>query len=86
MLTAPKVLIFTILRRRFLCNSAMSSSSSHGDVTVPALLSRLREIDHTRVEHDQNVKDEALLLSRKLTASLEGPVNRATDLVFRVSG
>ncbi|KAF2658527.1 sterigmatocystin 8-O-methyltransferase [Lophiostoma macrostomum CBS 122681] len=56
----------------------------HGGIsTASELLSRLQRIDHTKLELDQNVRNDALLLSKKLTASLEGPVNRATDLVFR---
>jgi hypothetical protein len=51
---------------------------------VKNLIERLKNIDVTRVEEDENVKGEALALARKITSTLEGPINRATDLMFRV--
>jgi hypothetical protein len=51
---------------------------------IQSLITRLKNIDVARVEQDEAVKGEALALARKITSTLEGPINRATDLVFRV--
>jgi hypothetical protein len=51
---------------------------------IQSLITRLKNIDVARVEGDEDVKSEALALARKITSTLEGPINRATDLVFRV--
>jgi hypothetical protein len=51
---------------------------------IQSLIARLKNIDVARVERDEDVKGEALALARKITSTLEGPINRATDLVFRV--
>jgi hypothetical protein len=51
---------------------------------IQSLIARLKDIDVARVEADEGVKGEALALARKITSTLEGPINRATDLVFRV--
>ncbi|KAJ4359631.1 uncharacterized protein N0V89_000186 [Didymosphaeria variabile] len=50
---------------------------------VRSLVSKLQAIDSSKVLEDEAVKNETLTLARKLVAALEGPVNRATDLVFR---
>jgi hypothetical protein len=60
----------------------MSDPSKSKD--VKSLIEKLKNIDVARVEEDEGVKGEALALARKITATLEGPINRATDLVFRV--
>jgi hypothetical protein len=60
----------------------MTDSSKGED--VKSLIEKLKNIDVARVEEDEGVKGEALALARKITSTLEGPINRATDLVFRV--
>jgi len=51
---------------------------------IRTLLSKLQNIDITQIEADESAKIRVLSLIRKITANLEGPINRATDLVFRV--
>jgi hypothetical protein len=51
---------------------------------VKNLIERLKNIDVARMEEDEDVKGEALALARKITSTLEGLINRATDLMFRV--
>ena len=48
------------------------------------LVEGLRNIDLDALQDDPGLKHEALTLARKITGILEGPVNRATDLVFKV--
>jgi hypothetical protein len=48
------------------------------------LVEGLRNIDLDALQGDPGLKHEALTLARKITGILEGPVNRATDLVFKV--
>jgi hypothetical protein len=62
----------------------MSESTVKNDDTL-ALLSKLQAIDLAKIENDKTVRAETLALARKLSASLEEPINRATDLAFRVS-
>jgi hypothetical protein len=60
----------------------MSDPSKGED--IKSLIERLKNINVARVEEDEGVKGEALTLARKITATLEDPINRATDLMFRV--
>lgn len=53
-------------------------------VTLIQQLSSLGEKLSSNGGGDQNVRNEALLLSRKITASLEQPQNVAVDLAFSV--
>jgi len=62
----------------------MSDTHAVGGDDLQGLITRLKTIDVTRIEEDESVKRDALALARKVTATLEGPVNRATDLIFRV--
>jgi hypothetical protein len=48
------------------------------------LVDRLHSIDLDALSDNPDLKREALSLARKITGTLEGPVNRATDLVFKV--
>jgi hypothetical protein len=57
--------------------------AAEGD-DVHSLVSKLREIDTSQILKDEAVKGETFTLARKLAAALEGLVNRAIDLVFRV--
>lgn len=52
---------------------------------LPDLLGKIRNVDVDSVSNDPVAQADLLKLARKLTAVLEGPVNRATDLVFKVS-
>ncbi|KAF2871891.1 O-methyltransferase-domain-containing protein [Massariosphaeria phaeospora] len=47
------------------------------------LLSKLQATDAKALENDSAARHELLQLSRNLTAALENPVDRATDLVFK---
>jgi hypothetical protein len=55
------------------------------DTELCSLVMKLQQIDVGQLSKDESVKLEALELSRKVTATIEGPVNRATDLAFRAS-
>jgi hypothetical protein len=59
------------------------TSTSEGE-DIQSLIARLQNINVARVEGDEHVKGEALALARKIRSTLEGPINRATDLVFKV--
>jgi hypothetical protein len=63
---------------------ALSKRSDPSTKDIKNLIERLKNIDVARVEEDEDVKGEALALARKITSTLEGPINRATDLMFRV--
>lgn len=52
---------------------------------LPDLVGKIRDVDVNGVSNDPVAQADLLKLARKLTAVLEGPVNRATDLVFKVS-
>lgn len=62
----------------------MNELNAIGESGLGSILSKLQGIKIREIENDEVVKNETLALARKLTATLEGPVNRATDLVFRV--
>lgn len=64
----------------------MSETQSSHRQDVQSLFSRLQEIDSSTVLRDETVKGEVLNLARELAATLQGPVNRATDLAFSVRG
>lgn len=49
-----------------------------------ALITELGKFRPQDVESDGDQRYRAIELSKKLTATLEGPVNRATELVFKV--
>jgi len=48
------------------------------------LLEELRSLDLTVLANDSNERNKALALSRKLTASLENPTERALDYIYKV--
>lgn len=48
------------------------------------IVKRIQGINVDTLSHDQHAQSDLLQLARKLTVVLEGPVNRATDLVFKV--
>lgn len=58
-------------------------NSSEGD-RAAALVAELGQITSDSINNDEEARHTALELSKKLTATLEGPVNRATELVFKV--
>jgi hypothetical protein len=62
----------------------MTDTSTSQQEDIQGLIGRLQNIDVARVKVDEGVKGEALALARKITSTLEGPINRATDLVFSV--
>jgi hypothetical protein len=49
------------------------------------LIAQLSTLDADALGHNQEERFKALELSKRLVAELEGPVNRATELVFKVS-
>jgi hypothetical protein len=63
----------------------MTDTSTSQQEDIQGLIARLQNIDVARVKVDEGVKGEALALARKITSTLEDPINRATDLVFSVS-
>lgn len=63
----------------------MTDTNAVPEDDLQSLITKLKNIDVAQVAEDEAVKSEALRLARKVTATLEGPVNRATDLVFRVN-
>ncbi|PVI03456.1 sterigmatocystin 8-O-methyltransferase [Periconia macrospinosa] len=50
---------------------------------LPDLLKSIQAVDTNEILFDAAAKKELLHVAKKLTAVLEGPVNRATDLVFK---
>lgn len=62
----------------------MIDTNATAEDNLEALIAKLKSIDVSRVNEDEAAKGEALKLARKITATLEGPINRATDLVFKV--
>lgn len=62
----------------------MTDSNAVPGDDLQSLITKLKNIDVAQVAEDEAVKSEALRLARKVTATLESPINRATDLVFRV--
>jgi hypothetical protein len=62
----------------------MTDTNTMPEDELQSLVKKLNSFDFTRVAADGAEKSDALRLARKVTAILEGPVNRATDLAFRV--
>jgi hypothetical protein len=62
----------------------MADTQLKKDKDLKSLVEGLRNIDLDMLQDDPGLKHEALTLARKITGILEGPVNRATDLVFKV--
>lgn len=62
----------------------MESVRDNGYDDAHSLVSKLQAMDGSKILKDEAVRNETLSLARKLVATLEGPVNRATDLAFRV--
>jgi hypothetical protein len=60
-----------------------SSDTPGGEIT--RIVARIQDLKVDKIADDLDARLELLRLSRKLTAVLEGPVDRATDLVFKVS-
>ncbi|CAI6261928.1 unnamed protein product [Periconia digitata] len=50
---------------------------------LPNLMSKIQGVDVAQLPQDQGAQAELLRLTREVTTILEGPVNRATDLVFK---
>lgn len=48
-------------------------------------LQAIQDVDLSNVLKSRKSRTDLLALSRKLTNALEGPVDRATDLVFKAS-
>ncbi|KAF2702772.1 sterigmatocystin 8-O-methyltransferase [Pleomassaria siparia CBS 279.74] len=61
----------------------MNDSRGNQTSELSDVIARIQSVDVDQISHDPEAKADLLLLARKLTASLEGSVNRATDLVFR---
>jgi hypothetical protein len=51
---------------------------------IQSLITKLKNIDVSRIGEDEAAKVEALNVAKKVTATLENPINRATDLMFTV--
>jgi hypothetical protein len=49
------------------------------------IIKTIQSVNVENITQDVTAKAELLTLSKNLTAVLEGPLNRATDLVFKVS-
>jgi hypothetical protein len=62
----------------------MIDTNTMPEEDLQSLITKFKSLDVARLAEDEALKSEALRLARKVTATLEGPVNRATDLVFRV--
>lgn len=54
-------------------------------IDAAMLLARLNQLPTEGLKNDPKTRKDALALSRALVASLEDPVNRATELSFTVS-
>jgi hypothetical protein len=59
-------------------------SSAQSGPLAAALLA-IQDVDIEQLVDDKALQAETLSHARKLTSILEGPVNRATDLVFKAS-
>ncbi|KAF2184635.1 sterigmatocystin 8-O-methyltransferase [Zopfia rhizophila CBS 207.26] len=59
-----------------------SKNASQGEQAA-AIVAELSKFTPGTINGQQEERHKALELSRKLTAALEGPVNRATELVFK---
>lgn len=59
------------------------NTTQRGD-DLRSLIKKLQNVDVESVNENEALKIETLDLARKITAALEGPVNRATDLMYRV--
>jgi hypothetical protein len=62
----------------------MTDTNTRPEDELQSLVKKLNNVDFTRIAEDGAEKSDALRLARKVTAILEGSVNRATDLAFRV--
>lgn len=62
----------------------MADTSNVQRDDLRGLILQLKSLDVDQIEEDAGAKNDALALAKKVTASLEDPVNKATDLVFRV--
>jgi hypothetical protein len=62
----------------------MTDTQLQKDEELKSLVEGLRNIDLDTLQDDPGLKHEALTLARKITGILDGPVNRATDLAFKV--
>lgn len=62
----------------------MSTPSVSQGENIQSLITKLKSLDVSRVAVDEAAKIEALSLAKKVTATLEDPINRATDLMFSV--
>ena len=60
-----------------------TQNMSQGDQAT-ALIAELSKLTPDAINNDQAERFKALELSKKLIAKLEDPVDRATELVFRV--
>ena len=63
----------------------MSNVPTNQAGTLIDIITRIQSVDVEKAADDAAARAELLLLARKLTDALEGPINRATDLVFKVS-
>ncbi|KAF2115133.1 S-adenosyl-L-methionine-dependent methyltransferase [Lophiotrema nucula] len=61
----------------------MSSTPKPAGDEATALITQLARLTPSSLSHDKQARYAALALSRQLTAVLEGPVNRATELTFK---
>ena len=63
----------------------MDDSQANQSGELSRIIASIQNVDTEKIVHDDIGKTELLKLARKLTAVLEGPVNKATDLVFKVN-
>jgi hypothetical protein len=49
------------------------------------IVTRIQGIDVDKISNDSVARADLLHLANKLTVALEGPINRATDLAFKVN-
>ncbi|KAF1962612.1 sterigmatocystin 8-O-methyltransferase [Byssothecium circinans] len=61
----------------------MSDTQANQMGDVSHILTHIQSVDVEQLSHDAVARAYLLQLARKLTSVLEGPVNRATDLVFK---
>ena len=63
----------------------MSDSRPDHASELSRIVARMQSVDVGQVSNNSEAQAELLLLARKLTAVLEGPINKATDLAFKAS-
>lgn len=63
----------------------MSGLSAHQSFELSDVIAHIQGLDAEKLVNNATAQAELLPLARKLTYILEGPVNRATDLAFKVS-